>query len=93
MKNLINKIGLAAFMAVLAIPLVGPLVAKAAADADLAAGFASSTAFWTDNKGAIIGYGVGVVIAATLVALAIKAMFFAKNQALGTLKTGRGRRR
>lgn len=64
----------------------------AAADADLVAGFASSTGMYNDNKGVIIGYAVTVIIAATIIGLVIRALFFGRGTLLGVFG-GRRRRR
>jgi len=66
--------------------------AHAAADADLVAGFASSTAIFTDNKGAIITYVVSIVLVVTVVTLIIRGLFFGKRMLSGVFGGGKRRR-
>jgi hypothetical protein len=67
-------------------------VCHAATDADLQAGLASTTSIFTDNKGTIITYVVGIITATFIIGLVIKAAFFGKRQGLGMFG-GRSRRR
>lgn len=71
------------FVAVLAIPIVGPLVAKAAADTVLTTNLASGTEYMTDNKANIGNYtwGVGLVIVGITVGLA--ALYWMRRQGKG----------
>lgn len=63
--------------------------AKAAADADLVAGFASTTAIFTDNKSAIISYVVGIMLVIIVIGLIIRGLFFGKRQLMGVFGGGR----
>jgi len=86
MKKLLNKISLGA-MALMA--LVFGTQAHAAADADLVAGFASTTAIFTDNKSAIISYVVGIMLVIIVIGLIIRGLFFGKRQLMGVFGDGR----
>jgi len=94
MKKFLNKIKNYAY--VVGAFVVGLLVvgnnAKAAADADLTAGLASTTAIFTDNKGEIITWVVGVFAAVIVMSLVIRALFFSKGMALGIFGGRRKRR-
>jgi len=57
----------------------------AAADADLLAGFASSTLIFTDNKSAIIAYVVSIILVVVVIGLIIRGLFFGKRLLLGVL--------
>lgn len=72
--------------------LIGSKSALAAADTDLVNGFASTTAIFTDNKSAIIGWVVGIFAVTIVIGLAIRALFFTKRQALGIFGGGRRKR-
>lgn len=78
------SVGLMALLA-----LVSTSAVNAAADADLTAGFASTTAIFTDNKSAIISWVVGIFAVTIVISLAIRALFFTKRQALGIFGVGR----
>lgn len=71
--------------------LVGKL-AHAAADADLVAGFASTTAIFSDNKSAIITYVVGIMLVIIVIGLIIRGLFFGKRQLMGVFGGGKKRR-
>lgn len=92
-KKLSTKLGLAVFGALVAIPVVGPYIAKAAADT----GFASSTealgAVFTDNSSNVwiwIGLAIGFSL---LLGLGIRALLFGKRQIIGAVPGGRRGRR
>jgi hypothetical protein len=87
-KGLINKIGLGLTAGALAV-LGLANYAHAAADADLVAGMASTTAIFTDNKGAIITGIVGVFTAVIVLMLVFKLLQFAKRQMAGLFGGGR----
>ncbi len=61
----------------------------AAADADLVAGFASTTAIFTENKSAIISYVVGIMLVIIVIGLIIRGLFFGKRQLMGVFGGGR----
>lgn len=91
MRKIFSKISLAMFAAVLAIPIVGPLVAKAAADSSYASGSEMIQNSVVDNKQQtflMIG-GVGVVI--ILIVLFLAFLRWVRRQASGVF--GGGRRR
>lgn len=92
--NKLNKIGMYALGVLGAVGsyLGFASTTHAVADVDLVAGLASSTALFTDNKAVIIGYAVGIIVATTLIALVIKAMFFGKRSLLGVFGGGRKKR-
>lgn len=76
--------------------LIGMVATKAvhaAADTDLAVGFASTTAIFTDNKSAIIVWFVGIFTVLIVIGLALRALFFARRQANGIFGGGRKGRR
>lgn len=89
MKKYLSKIGLAV-MAVLG--LLGTKAVNAAADADLTAGFASTTAIFTDNKSAIIDWLVGIFLVLIIIALVFGALKWTRRQASGIFGGGRKRR-
>jgi len=66
--------------------------ALAAADTDLVNGMASTTAIFTDNKGAIITGLVQIFIPIIILTIVIKVLFFTKRQAAGLLGGGKRRR-
>lgn len=85
MKNLFNKLGL------LALGVVGAVVsfgnsAKAAADADLAAGLASTTAIFADNKSQIILWIVGIFGIVIVIRLVIKLLGYGKRHIVGSVR-------
>jgi len=90
LKSYLMKGGLAlgAFLGV-----VQANAAKAAADADLTAGLASTTAIFTDNKSVIITWIVGIFAVTIVVALVIRALGFGKRAAVGMIPGGRKGRR
>jgi len=78
MKNFIKKFSLAALSLAVAIPFVGPQIAKAAADTDFTAALASSTSVVNDNTGVLFGYiittwGKGFLIGLLLGVLGLTA--------------------
>jgi len=89
-----KKLSLAMWGGFLTLLGMGGLVSytHAAADADLVAGFASSTAIFTDNKGAIITYVVSIVLVVTVVTLIIRGLFFGKRMLSGVFGGGKRRR-
>jgi len=89
---MLKKISMFAFALLCALPVLGPHIAKAAADADLVAGLASSSAIYTDNKSTLIGYVVGLILVTTVIALVIRALFFGKRQITGVFGGGRRKR-
>lgn len=66
--------------------------AKAAADADLVAGFASTTLIFTDNKSTIITYVVGIFLVLIVIGLVIRGLFFGKRMLMGVFGGGKRRR-
>jgi len=91
MKNLGKKMSVG-LMALVAGVLSVVNSVKAAADTDLVNGLASTTLIFTDNKGTIITWVVGIFAVTIVVALLIRALFFGKRQAVGMLPGGKRRR-
>jgi len=89
MNKLIKKLSVG-LMAIAG--LVGATATHAAADADLSAGLASTTLIFTDNKGTLISWIVGIFAVTIVVGLLVKSLFFGKRQALGMLGGGKRRR-
>lgn len=65
---------------------------RAAADVDLVAAAASTSAIFADNKGTVINMVVVVITAVLIFSLAVAIMLWAQYQAVGSIG-GRGRRR
>lgn len=86
-KNLSSKIGLG----VLTLLGLSPMVAKAAADTDLAAGLASTSAIFSDNKSNVITFYIAVGTVLVVFALALGAIYWVRRQAKGAF--GGGKRR
>jgi hypothetical protein len=72
--------------------MIGSKMALAAADADLAAGFASTTEIFTDNKSAIITWLVGIFLVLIVITLIFGALKWTRRQAGGIFGGGRRRR-
>jgi len=89
MRNFIKKIAIG--ISALGGLVVGGL-AKAAADSDLTAAFASSTASLTDNKGAVLSWIAGVFGIVILIVIVIAALSRARRQIGGAIGGGRRRR-
>jgi len=64
----------------------------AAADADLVAAGASTTAIFTDNKSVIIGIFIAIVTAVTIISVSIALALRAKRMAVGAVSGGKRRR-
>lgn len=64
----------------------------AAADADLVAAGASTTAIFTDNKGEIITIFVGIITAITIIGVVFALLNRAKRMAIGVVSGGKRRR-
>lgn len=59
-RKFFQRIGMALFAVALVLPVIGTMVAHAAADADLTSTLASSTALATDNKLTLLAYFVAI---------------------------------
>jgi len=92
-KKIFSKFNVA-LMAVMAFVFGASNVVKAAADPDLTASLASTTAIITDNKGVILSFIVGALLAVFIIALSIKALRWVFGMILGLIGGRRkGRRR
>lgn len=91
MKKLTKKIGIS-FMALVGVLGLGTQFAHAAADADLTAGLASTTAIFTDNKSIIIGFFVGVIGIALIIGVAIAASQRGRRMITGAVGGGKKKR-
>ena len=84
MKNLFNKFGL---MALSVVGVAGSMAlghySQAAADTDLTASLASTTAIITDNKGVILSFIVGALLAVFIIALSIRGLKWVFGMILG----------
>ncbi len=92
-KNFFKKSGAMLTMALVgAGALLKGAFVHAAADADLTAGLASTTAIFTDNKSVIINWVVGIFAVLVVITLIFGALKWTRRQAGGIFGGGRRRR-
>ena len=83
-KNFFKKSGAMLTMALVgAGALVKGAFVHAAADAELQAGLASTTAIFTDNKGVVINWAVGIFSILIVITLIFGALRWSRRQAGG----------
>lgn len=91
MNKLINKFSLGIMAAV--VTMIGlSNFAQAAADADAASSTALFTTLWSDNKGMVMLFLGGAIVAGILLAVVIKSLNYAGAKIIGAIP-GRRRRR
>lgn len=89
-KNFFKKSGAMLTMALVgAGALLKGAFVHAAADADLTAGLASTTAIFTDNKGTIITWMVGIFGVLVIIAIVFAALRFVRRKAGGIFGSGK----
>lgn len=92
-KNFLKKSGAMLTMALVgAGALLKGAFVHAAADTDLQAGLASTTAIFTDNKSVIINWVVGIFAVLVVITLIFGALKWTRRQAGGIFGGGRRRR-
>lgn len=92
MAKLFKKVGIFALAAFGALVALGNN-AFAAADADLTAALASSTAFWTDNKGTVVSIFLAFFIPILIIGIIFALLNRGRRMATGAAGGGRRRMR
>lgn len=92
MKNFFARLGFYALMALMAIPFVGTHIAKAAEDAILTTGKASTTAWLSDNGAVIGGWLVAVFLFVIGIVVLIGLLTRSRRQIGGAVGGGKRRR-
>jgi len=83
LKKLGTKIGLAALTVACSLPVVGPHIAKAAADTDFASGTLFMANTITENKSTAVNYIAVVAGAIVLIVLFLAFVYWIRRQASG----------